>query len=98
MGTIIAKVKYLLHNVPAPIQRALEHAAVAGTTAFVATAKPLLPQLLAVPSMSLTKAAFLACAAAGIAAAYNVLKGSAKTLAAKWSAIPVAAPTPPAQP
>lgn len=89
MSTFLAKIKYLGRNVPAPLRTAVEHVATIAAATFVATAKPLLPALVATPSMSLTKAALTTAAAAALVAAYHAAKGSAKGVAAKWATIPV---------
>lgn len=92
----LAKVKYVLHNVPAPLKHAAEATALAGGAAFLAAFKPLLPALIGAPSMPAAKAAILTAVAAGVAASYHVGKASLKSLVAKWAAIPV--PEAPATP
>jgi hypothetical protein len=87
--TFLAKIKYLVHHVPAPARGAVETTAVAGGVAFVATFKPLLPALVGDPSLPTAKAALLMAATAALAAAYHAGKASLKSLAAKWAAIPV---------
>jgi hypothetical protein len=82
---LLSKTKALLARVPAPVRKAAEHVALVTAATFVATAKPLLPQLLDEPSLAVGKAITVAAAAAALTAGAHAARAALKSLAAAWS-------------